>query len=136
MSRKIDHIGIAIENLDEAIETYTLLLNQKPFKIEIIEDQKVRVAIFETGQSKIELLEGIEPESPISKFIAKRGPGIHHICFGVENLESELKRLKENGRQLIDETPRIGAEGSLISFIHPRSSSGILIELKQIGKSD
>ncbi len=135
MSRMIDHIGIAIENLDQAIETYTILLSQEPLEIEIIKDQKVRAAIFETGQSRVELLEGIEPDSPISKFIAKRGPGIHHICFGVENLELELKRLKESGTQLIDETPRIGAGGSLVAFIHPRSSSGILIELKQIGKT-
>ncbi|MFH1699077.1 MAG: methylmalonyl-CoA epimerase [Candidatus Zixiibacteriota bacterium] len=134
MSRKIDHIGIAIENLDQAIETYSLLLNQEPNEIETIEDQKVRVAIFKTGNSKIELLEGLRTDSPISKFIAKRGPGIHHLCLIVENLELELKRLKASGRQLIDETPRIGTGGSKVAFIHPRSSSGILIELKQLAQ--
>jgi methylmalonyl-CoA/ethylmalonyl-CoA epimerase len=131
MSRKLSHIGIAVENLGDAVEIFSTVLDCEPDAFDEVIDQKIKTAIFKTGQSRVELLEGTSPDSPISKFVARRGPGIHHIAIEVENLGAELARLKKAGIRLIDENPRIGAEGALIAFIHPKSTAGILMELQQ-----
>lgn len=131
MAGKLSHIGIAVANLTDAVEVFSTVLGNKPKGYEEVADQKIKTAIFATGESRVELLEGTSPESPISKFIEKRGPGIHHLAVQVEDLDKELARLKEAGIKLIDETPRVGAEGALIAFIHPKSTAGILIELLQ-----
>ncbi|ALM73989.1 methylmalonyl-CoA epimerase [Thermococcus barophilus] len=128
MIRRIDHVGIAVKNLDEAIKLWESL-GLKVAEIEEVPEQKVRVAVFKVGESRIELLEGTSEDSPISKFIAKRGEGIHHIALGVENIEEHLEKLKEQGFRLIDEKPRIGAGGAKIAFIHPKSINGVLLEL-------
>ncbi len=128
MIKKIDHVGIAVKNLDEAVKVWEKL-GLKVAEIEEVPDQKVRVAVFKVGESRIELLEGTSEDSPISKFIAKRGEGIHHIALGVENIEEHLEKLKEEGFRLIDEKPRIGAGGAKIAFVHPKSVNGVLLEL-------
>ncbi|MBO8174422.1 MAG: methylmalonyl-CoA epimerase [Thermococcus sp.] len=128
MIKKIDHVGIAVKNLDEAIKLWEAL-GLKVAEIEEVPEQKVRVAVFKVGESRIELLEGTSEDSPISKFIAKRGEGIHHIALGVENIEEHLEKLKEQGFRLIDEKPRIGAGGARIAFVHPKSVNGVLLEL-------
>lgn len=127
MIRKIDHIGVAVKNLNEAIETYKML----GFEVEEIEEvaeQKVRVAMLPTGESRIELLEATSPESAIAKFVEKRGEGIHHIAVNVENIEEALKKAKDAGLKLIDEKPRIGAGGKKVAFVHPKSTHGVLLE--------
>jgi methylmalonyl-CoA/ethylmalonyl-CoA epimerase len=125
----IEHIGIAVKNLDESIEKYEKLFNIKCYAIEEVKDQKVKTAFFKIGQTKIELLEGTDPESAISKFIEKRGEGVQHIAFAVKNIEEVLDELKNKNVQLIDEKPRSGAEGLSIAFLHPKSTGGVLIEL-------
>ena len=125
----IENIGIAVTSLDEAIPFYEDVLGLKCYKTEEIEDQKVKTAFFQIGQNKIELLEGTEPDSTISKFIEKRGEGVHHVALAVNNIEGALQELKEKNIQLIDEKPRLGAEGLHIAFIHPKSAGGVLIEL-------
>ncbi|MDD3629591.1 MAG: methylmalonyl-CoA epimerase [Bacteroidales bacterium] len=125
----IEHIGIAVKNLDESIEKYEKLFNIKCYAIEEVKDQKVKTAFFKIGQTKIELLEGTDPESAISKFIEKRGEGVQHIAFAVKNIDDVLEELKNKNVQLIDEKPRSGAEGLSIAFLHPKSTGGVLIEL-------
>ena len=125
----IEHIGIAVTNLDTAIEFYENVLGLKCYSIEEVADQKVRTAFFLVGQTKIELLESTDPEGPIGKFIEKRGEGIHHIAFSVTNIEEQLAKATNQGVRLIDNTPRKGAEGLDIAFLHPKSASGVLIEL-------
>jgi methylmalonyl-CoA/ethylmalonyl-CoA epimerase len=125
----IEHIGIAVANLNDAITFYEKVLGLKCYSIEEVPDQKVRTAFFLIGQTKIELLESTDPEGPIGKFIEKRGEGIHHIAFCVEKIEDQLKHAAEMGVRLIDSTPRKGAEGLDIAFLHPKSTSGVLIEL-------
>lgn len=127
MMRKIDHIGIAVKSLDEAVELYKKL-GFEVKEIEEVEEQKVKVAMLPVGESKIELLEATSPESAIAKFIEKRGEGIHHIAVNVENIEEALENAKKNGLQLIDEKPRIGAGGKKVAFIHPKSTKGVLLE--------
>lgn len=128
MMDRIDHLGIAVEDLAESIAAYERLgLNLA--HTEEVTDQKVRVALFPCGTSRIELLESTDPEGPIGKFIAKKGPGIHHVALGVDNLEETLGRLAADGVRLIDERPRIGAGGVKIAFIHPASTGGVLLEL-------
>lgn len=128
---KFDHIGIAVDNLDEAVETYSKILNSTLFKREVVEDQKVETVFFKTGESKVELLGATSPDSVISKFIQKRGPGIHHIAFEVDDLESEMKRLQSEGFRLLSDKPLKGADNKTIVFLHPKGSKGVLVELCQ-----
>jgi methylmalonyl-CoA/ethylmalonyl-CoA epimerase len=125
----IEHIGIAVKNLEESIPFYENLLGIKCYAIEEVKDQKVKTAFFLIGQTKIELLESTDPDGPIGKFIEKKGTGIHHIAFAVENADSALKEAEANGVQLIDKQSRKGAEGMNIGFLHPKSTQGILLEL-------
>jgi len=125
----IEHIGIAVRNLEEAIKFYEETFGLKCYAVEEVKDQKVRTAFFNAGQTKIELLESTEPDGPISKFIEKKGEGVHHLAFAVNNIESALSDTKEKGIQLIDSQPRKGAEGLDIAFLHPKSTFGVLIEL-------
>ena len=125
----IEHLGIAVANLQAAIDYYENVLGLKCYAIEEVEDQKVRTAFFKIGQTKIELLESTSPDGPIGKFIEKKGEGIHHIAFAVEGLQGTLDELKEKGVRLIDEKPRPGAEGLNIAFLHPKSTGGVLTEL-------
>ncbi|WP_456366005.1 methylmalonyl-CoA epimerase [Thermococcus sp.] len=130
MFKKIDHIGIAVRNLEEAVKVWEGL-GLKVDEIEEVPDQKVRTAIIHIGESRIELLEPTAEDSPIAKFIAKRGEGIHHIALGVDNIEEHLRELKERGYRLIDEKPRTGAGGAKIAFVHPKAVTGVLLELCQ-----
>jgi len=125
----IEHIGIAVRSLEESIPYYEKTLGLKCYSVEEVVDQKVKTAFFKVGQTKIELLEATSDESPIAKFIAKKGPGVHHIAFAVNDLESKLKEVDEKGIQLIDKKPRKGAEGLDIAFLHPKSTFGVLTEL-------
>lgn len=125
----IEHIGIAVKNLDEAIRFYEDVLGLKCYAIEVVEDQKVKTAFFKIGQTKIELLETTSPDGPIGKFIEKKGEGIHHIAFAVNNIEQQLEDGVSKNIQLIDNKPRKGAEGLDIAFLHPRSTFGVLMEL-------
>jgi methylmalonyl-CoA/ethylmalonyl-CoA epimerase len=128
---KIDHLGIATEGIDDALKFWADALGLENVHTEMVEDQKVRVAMLPIGESRIELLEPTSDDSPISKFLEKRGGGIHHIAIEVEDIEASLARLKEKGIRLIDEEPRIGAEGCLVAFVHPSASNGVLLELVQ-----
>ena len=124
----IEHIGIAVKRLDEAIPFYEKMLGTKCYAIEEVKDQNVKTAFLKIGQTKIELLESTDPEGPIGKHIEKRGEGIHHIAYAVEDIESHLKEAEENGIRLIDLQPRRGAEGLDIAFLHPKSTFGVLTE--------
>ena len=124
----IEHIGIAVKNLEESIKYYEEILGLKCYSIEEVKDQKVKTAFFKIGQTKIELLESTEPEGPIGKFIEKKGEGIHHIAFHVNDLKGALKETENKGIKLIDSQPRKGAEGLNIAFLHPKSTNGVLTE--------
>lgn len=124
----IEHIGIAVKDLNASIPYYENVLGLKCYAIEEVKDQKVKTAFFMVGQTKIELLESTDPEGPIGKFIEKKGEGIHHIAYAVENIEQALEETAEKGVQLIDKTPRAGAEGMTIAFLHPKSTFGVLTE--------
>lgn len=124
----IEHIGIAVKNLGESISYYENVLGLKCYAIEEVKDQKVKTAFFMVGQTKIELLESTDPEGPIGKFIEKKGEGIHHLAFSVENLPEMLNQAESKGVQLIDKQPRRGAEGLDIAFLHPKSTFGVLTE--------
>lgn len=125
---RIEHIGIAVSNLDEAIRFYEKVLNLKCYAIEEVAEQKVRIAFFKVGEAKIELLESTDPAGPIGKFIEKKGEGIHHIAFAVDNIEQALIETESKGVRLIDQTPRNGAEGLRIGFLHPKNTMGVLTE--------
>ena len=129
---KINHLGIATKGIDEALKFWGDALGLENVHTEVVEDQKVRVAMLPIGESRIELLEPTSDDSPISKFLEKRGGGIHHIAVEVDDIEASLKQLKSQGMRLIDETPRIGAEGCLVAFVHPAATGGVLLELVQI----
>lgn len=126
---RIEHIGIAVNSLSDAIPFYEKVLGLKCYSIEEVPDQKVKTAFFMVGQTKIELLESTDPEGPIGKFIEKRGEGIHHMAYAVENIEERLKEAEAAGVRLIDAAPRQGAEGLSIAFLHPKSTFGVLTEL-------
>ncbi len=128
---KINHLGIATDGIDEALKFWQDALGLENVHTETVEDQKVRVAMLPIGDTRIELLEATSADSPIAKFLEKRGGGIHHIAVEVENIEESLLKLKKEGARLIDEKPRVGAEGCLIAFVHPSSSNGVLLELIQ-----
>ncbi|MFC1481509.1 methylmalonyl-CoA epimerase [Candidatus Neomarinimicrobiota bacterium] len=127
----MEHVAVAVQSLDEPAQLFGQLLGLSSWRKEEIEDQQVITDIYNTGQGKIELLLPTSGDSPISKFLEKRGPGIHHIAFQVDDLRAWLRYLKQNGIELIDKEPRIGAEGFQIAFIHPRSTAGVLVELCQ-----
>ncbi len=131
MVENVDHIGIAVNDLEAAVEIYRDLLGLELQGEEIVADQKVRVAKLTAGDDTIELLEATEEDSPVGRFVARRGPGIHHICLSVDDIEATLKKFRDRGMRLIDEEPRIGAGGHRIAFVHPASSSGVLIELSE-----
>lgn len=126
-----EHIGIAVKNLDDSIPLFEKLLNTNCYEQEIIESENVITAFFKTGEIKIELLQSSDEDGVISDFINKKGEGIHHIAFEVENIHEEMKRLKEEGFKLINEHPKQGADNKLICFIHPKTANGVLIELCQ-----
>lgn len=125
----IEHIGIAVRNLEASAEFYKKVFGLECYSIEEVEEQKVRTAFFMIGNTKIELLESTDPDGPIGKFIEKRGEGIHHIAFAVKDIEKQLKQAEANGVVLIDKAPRKGAENLDIAFLHPKSTSGVLIEI-------
>ncbi|HBH23244.1 MAG TPA: methylmalonyl-CoA epimerase [Cytophagales bacterium] len=125
----IEHIGIAVKDLDSAIKYYEEALGLECYSIEEVADQKVKTAFFKIGQTKIELLESTSPDGPIGKFIEKKGEGLHHLAFAVNNIESQLEDAAQKGVRLIDEKPRKGAEGLDIAFLHPKSTHGVLTEL-------
>lgn len=129
--KKIEHIGIAVKNLTEANSIYEALLGVPPYKTEEVESEGVATSFFRCGESKIELLEATKADSPIAKFIEKRGEGIHHIAFAVDDIEAEIKRLKDAGFVVLNETPKVGADNKLVAFLHPKSSCGVLVELCQ-----
>lgn len=124
----IEHLGIAVRSLDEAVPYYEKVLGLECYNVEEVADQKVRTAFFKVGDTKIELLEPTSPESTIAKFIENRGEGIHHIAFAVKGIEGALAQAEEKGVRLIDKTPRAGAEGMTIAFLHPKSTGGVLTE--------
>ena len=130
--KKVDHVAIAVPNLEEAMALYRSLLGKGAEHVEEVADQKVRAAFFGVGETNLELLFPTSPDSPISNFLQKnpRG-GLHHICLSVDNIEAHLEALKKQGVKLIDEKPRVGAHGKLIAFVHPKSTGGVLIELSQ-----
>jgi methylmalonyl-CoA/ethylmalonyl-CoA epimerase len=129
MLEKIEHIGIAVRNLEEAIQYYESVLGLSCYAIEEIQDQGVKTAFFKIGEIKIELLEALHQESPVAKFIEKRGEGVHHIAFASPDVASTLQEMEEKGVRLIDKTPRKGAEGLQIGFLHPKSTFGVLTEI-------
>lgn len=126
---KIEHIGIAVESLDASIPLYEKLLNTPCYKIEEVASEGVRTAFFKIGESKIELLEASNPESPIAKFIEKRGMGMHHIAYDVSDIDAEIIRLQEAGFAMIHQSPKDGADGKRIAFMHPKSTESVLVEL-------
>ena len=131
---KINHLGIATNGIDQALKFWSDALGLENVHTEIVDDQKVRVAMLPLGESRIELLEPTSDDSPISKVLEKRGGGIHHIAVEVDDIESSLRQLRDKGARLIDEVPRLGAEGCLVAFVHPSSAGGVLLELVQTPK--
>jgi methylmalonyl-CoA/ethylmalonyl-CoA epimerase len=128
---KIEHIGIAVKSLKDSSSVYERLLGIASYKKEEVVSEQVITEFFKIGESKIELLEASSPDSPINKFIEKRGEGIHHIAFAVDDIIKEMARLKEEGFQLLNDSPKKGADNKLVCFVHPKSSNGVLIELCQ-----
>lgn len=129
--QKIEHIGIAVENLEEANTLFSKLLGSKQYKIEEVDSEKVATSFFRIGDTKIELLEATAETSPINKFIQKRGKGIHHIAFGVADIQNEMKRLEAEGFELLNEVPKKGADNKLVCFLHPKTTNGVLVEICQ-----
>jgi methylmalonyl-CoA/ethylmalonyl-CoA epimerase len=131
MIRKIEHLGIAVDNLEESIKIYERLLGTTCYKMEEVASEGVKTAFFQVGESKIELLEASNPSSPIAKFLEKKGKGIHHIAFDTDDIEAEIQRLISEDFVLIQTSPKDGADNKLVAFLHPKSSDGILVELCQ-----
>jgi len=128
---KIEHIGIAVKSLEISNSLFAKILNTEHYKTEEVASEGVKTSFFKTGENKIELLEATKPDSPIAKFIEKKGEGIHHIAFAVKDIKAEMQRLKQEGCLLLNEEPKLGADNKLVCFIHPKSSNGVLIELCQ-----
>lgn len=131
MFKKVEHIGIAIKNLDESKELFHKLFGKEAYKVEAVESEGVKTLFFQLGETKIELLEASRPDSPIAKFIDKKGEGIHHIAYDVDDIEAEIARLKAEGFQVLNEKPKEGADNKLVAFLHPKSTNGVLVELCQ-----
>lgn len=129
--KKIEHIGIAVKNLSEANKIYKMLLGNDAYKSERVESEGVETSFFHCGESKIELLEATNADSPIAKFIEKRGEGIHHIAFAVTDIKAEMHRLKKEGFTLLNDEPKKGADNKWVAFLHPKSANGVLVELCQ-----
>ena len=129
--KKIEHIGIAVKNIEQANETYKKLFGYSQYKIEAVESEGVKTSFFKCGESKIELLEATKEDSPIAKFIERKGEGIHHIAFAVSDIKFEVKRLKNEGFIVLNEEPKRGADNKWVVFLHPKSTNGVLIELCQ-----
>ena len=135
MLKKINHIAIAVNNIEEAAKFYQTILGLNLSGVEVVTAQKTRVGFFKIGESNIELVQPAEPDSPLVKFLETKGQGIHHICFEVDDVEAEVKAFHEKGATLIDQKPRPGAHNTKVAFVHPKSSSGVLIELCELPKS-
>ena len=131
MFRKIEHLGIAVKSIDVSLKTFEVLLGTSCYKVEEVISEGVKTAFLQVGESKIELLEATDPNSPIAKYLEKRGPGIHHIAFDVEDIHAEIERLTAEGYTLIHTSPKDGADNKLIAFLHPKSTESILVELCQ-----
>lgn len=129
--KKIEHIGIAVNDLEASNKVFALLFGEEHYKMELVESEHVMTSFFKSGPNKIELLQATDKNSPIAKFIEKRGEGIHHIAFAVDDIEKEIKRLKKEGFIVLNEMPKKGADNKLVAFLHPKSTNGILIELCQ-----
>tara|TARA_R110000868_G_scaffold235273_6_gene489074 strand:+ start:14231 stop:14629 length:399 start_codon:yes stop_codon:yes gene_type:complete len=127
----IDHIGIAVKDLESAIKTYEILLNSLCSKRELVESEKVETAFFQTGESKVELLGAASGDSVIAKYIEKKGEGLHHVAFEVEDIHSEINRLRAEGFTILNDQPKLGADNKMVIFIHPKDNNGVLIELCQ-----
>lgn len=128
---RLDHIAVAVRSLDEALQFYKDSFGLECIEIEEVFEQGVRVAKLDLGNTHLELLEPLSPDTPVGKFLASRGPGLHHICVGVDNIVNKLDCLKSAGTKLIDEQPKLGASGARIAFVHPKSTGGVLLELSQ-----
>jgi methylmalonyl-CoA/ethylmalonyl-CoA epimerase len=135
MLKKINHIAIAVNNIEEAAKFYQDVLGLNLSGVEVVTAQKTRVGFFKIGESNIELVQPAEPDSPLVKFLETKGQGIHHICFEVDDVEAEVKAYLEKGATLIDQKPRPGAHNTKVAFVHPKSSGGVLIELCELPKS-
>ena len=129
--KRLEHIGIAVKDLEASNKLFAQLFGKKHYKIEEVASEHVLTSFFETGQSKVELLEGTSPDSPIAKFIEKKGEGIHHIAFEVEDIRAEMQRLEKEGFRILNKEPKRGADNKLVCFIHPKSANGVLVELCQ-----
>lgn len=126
---KVEHIGIAVKSLSDSVPLFEKLLNSQAYKTELVESEKVNTAFFKTSDTKIELLESIDDNGVIARFIQKKGEGLHHIAFEVVDIEAEMKRLKKEGFELLNEIPKPGADNKLVCFLHPKTTNGVLIEL-------
>lgn len=129
--RKIEHIGIAVADLEKSNALFARLLGKEHFKTEIVDGEGVETSFFQVGETKVELLQATRPDSPISKFIERKSEGVHHIAFDVEDIQAEVERLKNEGFEILNETPKLGADNKLVVFLHPRSTNGVLVELCQ-----
>lgn len=129
--KNVEHIGIAVKNLQEANKLYASLFGKEHYKVEAVESEGVSTSFFQVGDTKIELLEASRPDSPIAKFIEKRGEGIHHLAFEVEDIQAEMSRLQQEGFTLLNEQPKPGADNKLVCFLHPKGTGGVLVELCQ-----
>jgi methylmalonyl-CoA/ethylmalonyl-CoA epimerase len=131
MFRKIEHLGIAVESIEKSLAIYESLLGKSCYKTEIVESEFVKTAFIHVGESKIELLEATHPDSPIAKFLVKKGQGFHHVAFDVDDIEAEITRLKKEGFELIHQSAKQGADNKMIAFLHPKSTEGLLVEICQ-----
>ena len=131
MFRKIEHLGIAVESIEKSLSIYESLLGKSCYKTEIVESEFVKTAFIHVGESKIELLEATHPDSPIAKFLEKKGQGFHHVAFDVDDIEAEITRLKKEGFELIHQSAKQGADNKMIAFLHPKSTEGLLVEICQ-----